>query len=110
MSGGEKVAIALALRFAMAYVMGGYKLDFVILDEPTVHLDEDRKASLVEIISRLGRMDSPLRQMIVITHDEEIFENAEIDAVFRFEASSEGTRVKDEASSSSANCLVAFST
>lgn len=96
MSGGEKVAIALALRFAMAYVMGGYKLDFVILDEPTVHLDEDRKASLVEIISRLGRMDSPLRQMIVITHDEEIFENAEIDAVFRFEASSEGTRVKLE--------------
>jgi exonuclease SbcC len=96
LSGGEKVAIALALRFAMAYVMGGYKLDFIILDEPTVHLDDDRKASLVEIISRLGRLDSPLRQMIIITHDEEIFENAEIDAVFRFEASSEGTKVKLE--------------
>jgi DNA repair protein SbcC/Rad50 len=96
LSGGEKVAIALALRFAMAYVMGGYKLDFIILDEPTVHLDDDRKASLVEIISRLGRLDSPLKQMIIITHDEEIFENAEIDAVFRFEASSEGTKVSLE--------------
>ena len=96
LSGGEKVAIALALRFSMAYVMGGYKLDFIVLDEPTVHLDDDRKASLVEIISRLGRLDSPLKQMIIITHDEEIFENAEIDAVFRFEASSEGTKVKLE--------------
>ncbi len=93
LSGGEKVTIALALRFAMAYVMGGYKLDFIILDEPTVHLDDERKASLVEVISRLGRLDSPLKQMIIITHDEEIFENAEIEAVFRFEATPEGTRV-----------------
>lgn len=94
LSGGEKVAIALALRFAMAYVMGGYKLDFVILDEPTVHLDEERRASMVEIISGLGRADSPLKQIIIITHDSEIFENAEVDAVYRFEASPEGTQVR----------------
>ena len=93
LSGGEKVAVALALRFAMAYVMGGYKLDFVIMDEPTVHLDQERKASLVEIVSSLGRENSPLKQIIVVTHDSEIFENAEVDAVWRFEASSEGTRV-----------------
>jgi DNA repair protein SbcC/Rad50 len=97
LSGGEKVAIALALRFAMAYVMGGYKLDFVILDEPTVHLDEERKASMVEIISSLAKESSPLKQIIIITHDSEIFENAEVDAVWRFEASSEGTRVRLEA-------------
>jgi len=96
LSGGEKVAIALALRFGMAYVMGGYRLDFVFLDEPTIHLDEERKASMVDIISRLGTEDSPLKQIIIITHDAEIFENAEVDSVYRFEATSEGTKVKLE--------------
>ncbi|MDA4113352.1 MAG: SMC family ATPase [Thaumarchaeota archaeon] len=93
MSGGEKVAIALSLRFALAYVMGGYKLDFIILDEPTVHLDAERKSSLVNIISRLGGEDSPLKQIIIITHDSEIFENADIDQVWRFESTSEGSNV-----------------
>jgi DNA repair protein SbcC/Rad50 len=93
LSGGEKVAVALALRFAMAYVMGGYKLDFVILDEPTVFLDEERRASMVEMISALGGSESPLKQMIIITHDEEIFENANVDALFSFESTSAGTVV-----------------
>ena len=93
MSGGEKVAIALALRFALAYIMGGYKLDFIVLDEPTVHLDAERKSSLVDIISRLGGEDSPLKQIIIITHDSEIFENADIDEVWRFESTSEGSKV-----------------
>jgi DNA repair protein SbcC/Rad50 len=93
MSGGEKVAIALALRFALAYIMGGYKLDFIVLDEPTVHLDAERKSSLVDIISRLGGEDSPLKQIIIITHDSEIFENADIDEVWRFESTSEGSSV-----------------
>jgi DNA repair protein SbcC/Rad50 len=97
LSGGEKVAIALALRFGMAYVMGGYKLDFVVLDEPTIHLDEERKASMVDIISRLGTEESPLKQVIIITHDAEIFENAEVDCVFKFETTPEGTKVKLEA-------------
>jgi len=93
MSGGEKVAIALALRFALAYVMGGYKLDFIILDEPTVHLDAERKATLVNIISHLGGEDSPLKQIIIITHDSEIFENTEVDQVWRFESAADGSQV-----------------
>ena len=93
LSGGEKVAIALALRFALAYVMGGYKLDFIFLDEPTVHLDVERKSRLVEIISRLGGENSPLKQLVIITHDSEIFENAEVDEVWNFEQTAEGTRV-----------------
>ena len=96
LSGGENVAIALALRFGMAYVMGGYKLDFVVLDEPTIHLDEERKASMVDIISRLGTEDSPLKQVIIITHDAEIFENAEVNSVYRFEATPDGTKVNLE--------------
>jgi len=97
LSGGEKVAIALAVRFGMAYVMGGYRLDFIFLDEPTIHLDEERKAKMVDIISRLGTEESPLKQVIIITHDAEIFENAEVDSVYRFEATPEGTKVKVEA-------------
>ncbi len=93
LSGGEKVAIALALRFALAYVMGGYKLDFIFLDEPTVFLDVDRKSRLVEIISRLGGENSPLKQLVIITHDSEIFENAEVDEVWNFEQTAEGTQV-----------------
>lgn len=95
LSGGEKVAIALALRLGMAYVMGSGKLDFVILDEPTTHLDEERRKSLVRIITEAFRSGlGPLSQMILITHDSEIFENAEVDSVYRFTMSNEGTHVE----------------
>ncbi len=96
MSGGEKVALVLALRFGIAYVMGGYKLDFIILDEPTVHLDEDKRSIIVELISTLASSTS-LKQMIVITHDSEIFENADVvDNIYRFEMSDQGTRIVKE--------------
>jgi exonuclease SbcC len=94
LSGGEKVAIALALRLGIAYVMGSGKLDFIILDEPTTHLDEERRKSLVRIITDAFRSGlGPLSQMILITHDSEIFENAEVDSVYRFVMTNEGTRV-----------------
>jgi DNA repair protein SbcC/Rad50 len=93
LSGGEKVAIALALRFGMAYVMGGYKLDFVFLDEPTIHLDPERRATMVDIVTGLGAEDSPVKQTVIITHDTDIFEDADVDMVYRFEKTSEGTRV-----------------
>lgn len=79
----------------MAYVMGRGKLDFIILDEPTTHLDEERRKSLVRIISEAFRSGlGPLSQMILITHDSEIFENAEVDSVYRFTMSNEGTHVE----------------
>ncbi|MEM2760748.1 MAG: SMC family ATPase [Nitrososphaerales archaeon] len=94
LSGGEKVAIALALRLGIAYVMGSGKLDFVILDEPTTHLDEERRKSLVRIITEAFRSGlGPLSQMILITHDSEIFEDAEVDTVYRFTITNEGTLV-----------------
>lgn len=94
LSGGEKVAIALALRLGIAYVMGSGKLDFVILDEPTTHLDEERRKSLVRIITEAFRSElGPLSQMIIITHDSEIFEDAEVDSVYKFSITNEGTLV-----------------
>ena len=94
LSGGEKVAIALALRLGMAYVMGRGKLDFIILDEPTTHLDEERRRSLVRIITEAFRVGlGPLSQILIITHDSEIFEDADVDSVYRFTMTAEGTRV-----------------
>lgn len=92
LSGGESVAIALALRFAMARLMGMGMIDFIILDEPTVYLDEERKSSLVNIISSFSTEGS-LKQMIIITHDREIFENSNVDAMFQFEKQNGVTRV-----------------
>ncbi len=97
LSGGEKVAVALALRLGITYMMGSNKLDFVILDEPTTHLDEERRKALVTIISEAFREGSgPLAQLIIITHDSDIFENSEVDQIFRFEMTSEGSRVSIE--------------
>ncbi|AIC15933.1 AAA family ATPase [Nitrososphaera viennensis] len=97
LSGGEKVAVALALRLGIAYMMGASKLDFVILDEPTTHLDEERRKALVRIISEAFREGAgPLAQMIIITHDADIFEDSEVDAVFRFSMTADGSRVVRE--------------
>ncbi|MEW6605369.1 MAG: AAA family ATPase [Thermoproteota archaeon] len=97
LSGGEKVAVALALRLGIAYMMGSNKLDFVILDEPTTHLDEERRKALVRIISEAFREGAgPLAQMVIITHDSDIFEDSEVDQVFRFTMTADGSHVTRE--------------
>jgi exonuclease SbcC len=97
LSGGEKVAVALALRLGIAFMMGSSKLDFVILDEPTTHLDEDRRKALVRIISDAFREGAgPLSQLIIITHDSEIFEDSEVDRIFRFTMTADGSKVLQE--------------
>jgi DNA repair protein SbcC/Rad50 len=97
LSGGEKVAVALALRLGIAYMMGSNKLDFVILDEPTTHLDEERRKALVRIISEAFREGAgPLAQLIIITHDSDIFEDSEVDQLYRFTMSLDGSNVTRE--------------
>ncbi|MFL6479573.1 MAG: AAA family ATPase [Nitrososphaera sp.] len=97
LSGGEKVAIALALRLSIAYMMGSNKLDFIILDEPTAHLDEERRRGLVRILSDAFREGvGPLTQLIIITHDSEIFENSEVDQIFRFTMTTDGSCISRE--------------
>jgi exonuclease SbcC len=97
LSGGEKVAVALALRLGIAYMMGSSRLDFIILDEPTTHLDEERRKALVKIISEAFREGAgPLSQLVIITHDSDIFEDSEVDRVYRFAMTAEGSRVSIE--------------
>ena len=94
LSGGEKVSVALALRLGMAHLMGSSNLNFIILDEPTTHLDQERRKSLVTVLSQAfeANLDA-ISQFIIITHDSEIFENSNIDAIYNFESGPEGTKV-----------------
>jgi DNA repair protein SbcC/Rad50 len=94
LSGGEKVAVSLALRMGIAYLMGSSKIDFIVLDEPTSNLDEERRRSFVKIVSDVfSKGIGPLSQIIIITHDEEIFENSEIEQIYRFSMSDKGSIV-----------------
>ncbi|MDG7049223.1 MAG: hypothetical protein JRM87_03675, partial [Nitrososphaerota archaeon] len=83
---------------AIALVIPGGKVDFILLDEPTANLDEERKKSLVKVISQLNPQSgaSPLKQIIVITHDREIFDDADVNEVYRFEKTSNGSSVSRE--------------
>jgi exonuclease SbcC len=95
LSGGEQVSIALALRLGMAHLLGASNLNFMILDEPTTHLDSERRKSLVNVLSQLTNIkqnDSSM-QFIIITHDAEIFEDSSVENIYKFEPSQNGTIV-----------------
>ena len=97
LSGGEQVSIALALRLGMAQLLGSSNLNFIILDEPTMHLDEERRKSLVKVLSQLSNITNSASnasmQFIIISHDSEIFEDSSVEQIFKFESSDNGTIV-----------------
>ena len=70
-SGGEKIAIALALRLGITQAMANGELDAILLDEPTIHLDASRKHELINLLKEM----SSLPQMIIVTHEAQL-ENA----------------------------------
>ncbi len=72
LSGGELVACALALRIGIARALSGPRLECIILDEPTIHLDSERRRELIEVVKRLAS----LPQTIVVSHDPEFQEAA----------------------------------
>ena len=82
MSGGEKVAVAVAIRFAIARLLSSGNIDFVIMDEPTNYLDEERRKAFVDLVRSIAQS---IKQLIIITHDREIFENESVNAIFNFE-------------------------
>jgi len=81
-SGGEKVAVAIALRLAIAKALAG-RISTIIMDEPTTHLDEERRRELVEIMKNFFREGAAVPQMIIVTHHRELEEVA--DTVYRVE-------------------------
>ncbi|WP_458456810.1 AAA family ATPase [Methanobrevibacter sp.] len=70
-SGGEKIAIALALRLGITQAMSDGEFDTILLDEPTIHLDASRKHELINLLKDM----SLLPQMIIVTHEAQL-ENA----------------------------------
>ena len=70
-SGGEKIAIALALRLGITRAMSKGELDTILLDEPTIHLDSSRRHELINLLKDM----SMLPQMIIVTHEAQL-ENA----------------------------------
>ncbi len=68
LSGGQQVAFALALRFAMARNFS-QSMELLVLDEPTVHLDAQRRTGLTELLLKLK---TKIPQMLIVTHDPEL--------------------------------------
>ncbi len=77
LSGGEKTAMAIALRLSVAnYVLD--RISTVIMDEPTNFLDEDRRNNLKDIIQYSLKGENIIPQMIMITHHSELTSVADI--------------------------------
>ncbi len=92
-SGGEKTALALSFVLALNRMLAG-RVGFMILDEPTANLDEERRRMLVDIFRRLGQRHV-LDQLIIVTHDEEVEDAA--DQVCRVEREpTQPSRISEE--------------
>jgi DNA repair exonuclease SbcCD ATPase subunit len=71
LSGGEKVVLSLAFRLAVQSDLNGINL--LVLDEPTVCLDDDNIACLEKAFDRLRAMSkSSGLQVIVVSHESAI--------------------------------------
>ncbi|RUM47210.1 MAG: hypothetical protein DSY37_03255 [Hyperthermus sp.] len=75
LSGGERIALAIAYRLALART-ASQRVETLILDEPTIHLDEERRRELINII-RYSLAAANLSQIIIVTHDPEVEEAAD---------------------------------
>lgn len=72
LSGGQKIALAVAFRFAV-YTLFSNKLGLLSLDEPTAYLDTEtigRFGDLLQRIAQIARNSS--LQVIMATHEESL--------------------------------------
>lgn len=72
LSGGEKTAIALCLRLGIAAALTGNRIQCILMDEPTIHLDPERRRELVRLLANLRGERGLVPQAIVVTHDPEV--------------------------------------
>lgn len=72
-SGGEKIAIALALRLGITQALSNGNIDSILLDEPTIHLDDLRINELADLLRNM----QIIPQMIIVTHDEGLESSAD---------------------------------
>lgn len=81
LSGGERIVASLSFLLALRktveeLLVGKRVFGFLVLDEPTIYLDEDRRASLIEILKEFqgGRI---IPQLIIVTHEEDLKESGD---------------------------------
>ena len=77
LSGGEVVVTAITALLALHNIVSGGRLGFLILDEPTIHLDEEKRRQLVDILKEF-RGGGVIPQLIVVTHHDEVKEAADL--------------------------------
>lgn len=87
-SGGEKIAVALALRLGITQTLSGGNLELIMLDEPTIHLDAYRRQELIDLLKRM----SIIPQMIIVTHDSDLEDAA--DNILRVEKEEGESKIK----------------
>ena len=88
LSGGQQVLTSMAFLLALSEVLS--QLDFLILDEPTTHLDANRRRELVAVLENLRRVP----QLIIVDHHPELLEAA--DTRFRISLTKEGLSQVDQ--------------
>ena len=66
LSGSEKMFLYLCFKVALAKVLGNP--GFFVFDDPTLHLDEERKALMVGFIRQLAEE----HQVVVTSYDEDV--------------------------------------
>jgi len=71
-SGSQKVAAVLAIKLAL---LGLYKVDFIILDEPTIYLDKKRIEDLKQMLVMIYEKKF-VRQILLISHIDSFTEIA----------------------------------
>jgi exonuclease SbcC len=71
LSGGQQVLTSMAFLLALSEVLS--QLDFLILDEPTTHLDQSRRTELVSVLEHLRRVP----QLLIVDHHPELLEAAD---------------------------------
>ncbi|MET1101538.1 MAG: AAA family ATPase [Pyrodictiaceae archaeon] len=76
MSGGERTAVAIAFRLALARLVAP-RIHVLIMDEPTVHLDEENRKELVRITRWSISSLTGVHQLIIVSHDRELEEAAD---------------------------------
>ena len=68
LSGGEKMAVALALRLGITQTISGGNINCMFLDEPTIHLDGVRVNELNSLLLNLNFIP----QMFIVTHNPKL--------------------------------------
>jgi len=79
LSGGEKIAVAIAIRLGLAKALAGGAIETLMLDEPTIHLDLQRRKDLVDVFRQLG----VIPQILIVTHDDDLEEVADTAVMIR---------------------------